>query len=264
MLALADQLRYDGVDCRLDQYEDTPAKGWPRWMREQIEEADHVVIICTENYQRRFDGKELQGSSKGATWEGAIITQELYEAHAENHGFVPVVFSCADVEHIPLALRGMTRVELDPASNIQAAYEQLYRLLTDQHLTPAPALGPLRRLQPKPRPTATYSLRTTDVGATPPPGPHGAGPSVWRSLRFKDPCVTYRRDTRELTIDVELQRDFDAISQAEWDRLIQEIGSRIRFGRIHVDARGRHGVIRANLSAQRLPSRRKPRGGSPS
>ena len=40
VLALADRLRQDGVDARIDQYESFPARGWPHWMRQQIEDAD--------------------------------------------------------------------------------------------------------------------------------------------------------------------------------------------------------------------------------
>jgi hypothetical protein len=262
VLALADQLRYDGIDCRLDQYEDIPVKGWPRWMRQQLDEAEHVVVICTETYLRRFEGKEPPGMGRGASWEGAIITQELYEAHAQTRRFIPVVFSGADLDHIPLVLRATTGVDLDPEHDIQASYERLYRLLTEQHLTPAPPLGPLRRLEPKPRPTASYSLRKTGVPLGPPPTPRVGPPVPACALRFKDPCVTYRRDTHKLTIDVELHRNLDTLSQAEWDQLMREIAGRIRFGRVLVDARGRHGVIRANLVSATSPSRRKRRGSS--
>ena len=40
VLALADRLRADGIDAHLDQYETSPAEGWPRWMRRQIRDAD--------------------------------------------------------------------------------------------------------------------------------------------------------------------------------------------------------------------------------
>ena len=32
VLALADRLRQDGIDCTIDQYETAPAEGWPKWM----------------------------------------------------------------------------------------------------------------------------------------------------------------------------------------------------------------------------------------
>ena len=36
MLALADRLNADGIDCMLDQYIDSPPEGWQTWMDRQI------------------------------------------------------------------------------------------------------------------------------------------------------------------------------------------------------------------------------------
>jgi hypothetical protein len=59
VLALAERLRKDGVDAQLDQYvAGTPAKGWPRWMEDQLGWAQFVLVICTEIYQCRFLGRE--------------------------------------------------------------------------------------------------------------------------------------------------------------------------------------------------------------
>lgn len=109
---LSDRLRADGIDCHIDQYEQSPREGWPRWMMNQIEQADFVLVVCTENYERRFRGKEEVGKGVGAKWEGAIITQELYDAEANNTKFIPVVFSSQDLaqaaEKSPLKRAGGT------------------------------------------------------------------------------------------------------------------------------------------------------------
>ena len=39
VLALSDHLRADGIDCILDQYEDSPPEGFPRWMDRQIRDS---------------------------------------------------------------------------------------------------------------------------------------------------------------------------------------------------------------------------------
>ncbi len=54
VLELADQLREDGIDCTIDQYEEWPAEGWQRWMLNQVEAATFVLVACTEQYDRRF------------------------------------------------------------------------------------------------------------------------------------------------------------------------------------------------------------------
>ena len=40
-------------------------------MREQVEQADRVLLIFTEIYARRFLGKEVLGEGQGATFEDA-------------------------------------------------------------------------------------------------------------------------------------------------------------------------------------------------
>ena len=39
VLELSNQLREEGVDCALDQYETSPPEGWPRWMEKKIRES---------------------------------------------------------------------------------------------------------------------------------------------------------------------------------------------------------------------------------
>ncbi len=143
VLALADRLRVEGLDARLDQYEISPPEGWPRWMRGQIETADFVLVVCTETYARRFEGKEEAGKGRGVDWEGMLLIQQLYGARG-NRRLVPVTFSAA-AEHVPLVLRGATGYQLD------RDYERLYRHLSGQPETPLPPLGERRRLPPRER-----------------------------------------------------------------------------------------------------------------
>ena len=73
VLALADRLNGDGLDCSLDQYIDSPPEGWPRWMDKQLREADFVLIICTATYNRRAMAEEEPGKGLGVRWESTLI-----------------------------------------------------------------------------------------------------------------------------------------------------------------------------------------------
>src|SRR6266404_1726282 len=106
VLDLSERLRSDGVDSNLDQYETSPPEGWPAWMRREIKKADFVLVVCTENYIRRYEGLEETGKGGGAKWEGAIISQELYDAEGRNTKFIPIVFARDDVKYIPVEMRG--------------------------------------------------------------------------------------------------------------------------------------------------------------
>jgi hypothetical protein len=137
---LSDRLRSHGIDCIIDQYEFSPREGWPRWSMNQIEDSRFVLVVCTEIYHRRVRGKEEPGKGLGAKWEGAIITQELYDSEANNDKFIPVLFSTEDSAHIPVYLRGATRYILDDD------YDNLYRHLTNQPKRVKPALGERRSM----------------------------------------------------------------------------------------------------------------------
>jgi hypothetical protein len=142
VLELSDRLRNDGIDCHIDQYEESPSEGWPRWMNNQIKAAKSVLVVCTEDYNRRFSGMEDTGKGLGVRWEGAIITQEIYDAETRNNIFIPVLFSPNDSAFIPTILRSVTHYQIDTPKG----YEALYRRLTVQPLTLKPDLGKIRSM----------------------------------------------------------------------------------------------------------------------
>lgn len=146
-LALADRLREDGIDCTIDQYEESPAEGWQRWMLNQVEVSDFVLVVCTEQYDRRFRGREEVGKGKGVTWEGGVIIQELYDAQGQNSKFIPITLTSEDANFISGPLRSATNYRLNTADG----YELLYRSLTNQPRTRKPELGKLRTLAPRER-----------------------------------------------------------------------------------------------------------------
>ena len=129
VLELSERLRADGVETGLDQYvKGTQHQKWPRWMLDQVDWADYVICICTETYYRRFRGHEEPGTGKGVDWEGAIITQEIYDSKTRTVKFVPVMFEPAYTQFIPEPLRGDTYYVL----NNEPEYERLYDFLLDQ------------------------------------------------------------------------------------------------------------------------------------
>lgn len=126
VLGLAERLRRDGFDARLDQYVNgTPEQGWPRWMLDGLDEASFVLVVCTETYYRRFRGHEVPGQAKGAAWEGALITQEIYDAWSRTVKFVPVLLAAGQERFIPEPLRRHTHYGLTS----EERYLALYRFL---------------------------------------------------------------------------------------------------------------------------------------
>ena len=108
-------------------------------MAKQIELADFVLVVCTEKYRQQFEGPEQRG--KGALWEGALISNSLYQRRVEDTKFIPIIFG-DDWSSIPFPLQAFY------AYRLPEGYEQLYRFITNQPGTVIPTLGPKQELAP--------------------------------------------------------------------------------------------------------------------
>jgi hypothetical protein len=157
VLQLAERLRQDGIDAQIDQYvAGTPSGGWPRWMLDQLDWAEFVLLVCTETYYRRFRGHEEPDRGRGADWEGNLITMEIYRAKSGTIKFVPVCFVQSDSRFVPEPLRGHTVYVLDS----EQSYEELYAFLTGQAGIRPGELGPLKKLAGPEVESLTFGERT--------------------------------------------------------------------------------------------------------
>ena len=110
---LADQLRADGIDAMIDQYDPHPPEGWPLWMERQINGADFVLLVCTETYWRRAEGHEQPGRGLGVAWEADLIRDALYRQPHENTRFIPILFCATDTCFVMQKLQSATLYVLD-------------------------------------------------------------------------------------------------------------------------------------------------------
>lgn len=143
--AFADKLRVDGIDAWIDQYVQDPDEGWIKWMRAQVNQAKKALLVFTETYQRRFEGDEEEGKGLGATFEGVIVTQSLYEDGGRNAKFRPVVFRDEDAQFIPVELRRFNRYRVDTPEH----YQNLLRWLHQMPGIIAPPVGQMPDLPPE-------------------------------------------------------------------------------------------------------------------
>lgn len=144
VLGLSERLRADGIETILDRYVESgsPPEGWPRWMLNALEKATHIVCVCTETYYRRFRGLEVPGKGKGVDWEGALMTQSLYDARSVSTRFIPVLFARTDEPCVPEPLRAKAFYVVDS----DASYEALYDALLNQSgVLPGPVGTPKRK-----------------------------------------------------------------------------------------------------------------------
>jgi len=81
----ATELRANGVEAILDQWELHPGDGITYFMEKSISAAQFVVIICTPRYKQKADNRE-----GGVGYEGAIISAELYRS-GNRRKYIPIL-----------------------------------------------------------------------------------------------------------------------------------------------------------------------------
>jgi hypothetical protein len=112
-----------------------PKLGWYIWMQDQIEYADIVLLVCTPKYFERFAKRDTDMSSGfGATFEGAIVTEELYRSKGINEKFFPILPEGGSHNNVPILLRAYDNGHYFPKDNIK-----IYKLIINDN--PQHSLG---------------------------------------------------------------------------------------------------------------------------
>lgn len=153
VLEFSNKLRSEGIDTILDQYENSPAEGWPRWMENSIDRAEFVLVIGSKGYFDKQKGQVPIGTGRGVKWESNIIYQKLYNTDSLNTKFIPVVFDDNDLSYIPTPLQGSTYYNV----STKTGYDKLYWRLRGVTGKNKPDLGKLRPLPEKERKTLFVS-----------------------------------------------------------------------------------------------------------
>lgn len=150
VLSFANKLRSEGIDATIDLYEESPPEGWPRWMENQIREAEFVLVISSKSY---YDKCYSKNKGNGISWEVNIVYQHIYEANSENKKFIPVCFNENDIQYILTPLKSFTYYNVET----NEGYERLYWRLRGITQTYKPPLGKLKPLPEKERKTMFFS-----------------------------------------------------------------------------------------------------------
>jgi hypothetical protein len=101
VLQLAQRLRSDGIDARLDRFVPPPAEGWSHWMESELKEADRVVIVCSPGYLQSARRTATKGEGLGVSWEWHSIRREFYESRGAGERITPVLFNPNDLKLVP-------------------------------------------------------------------------------------------------------------------------------------------------------------------
>lgn len=141
--ALRDYLLANGVAVvsDFDHAIKPPELGWAVWMQQSIQDAAVVLVVCSASYKPRFEKRAASTSGKGVAWEGAVITQDLYNAAQRNNKFFPVFPDPFNFDHCPMALEAWCNGHAFPSK--QADVFALVHACLGVAVAPAGASGAL-------------------------------------------------------------------------------------------------------------------------
>ncbi|MEM7481688.1 MAG: tetratricopeptide repeat protein [Acidobacteriota bacterium] len=152
---LSGRLLERGIDSDIDQYVIGPERGWQEWSRQQIEQADFVLLVFDPTYSKAFKGEEIEDGSKrlGSRSEALMLSQVFFESAGRNRKLVPIIFDRDHAELIALPLRSFTYFNVSEAES----FDLLCLHLLGQPAIEKPPLG-----SPTAIPTAPAADRTEE------------------------------------------------------------------------------------------------------
>jgi hypothetical protein len=161
VLRLATDLRRSGVDVVLDRWVLRPGDDLAAFMDSAVTSADFLLLVCTESYADRANGR--LGS---VGYEQAVIAGGLLTDGATTAKIVPALRSGTPATALPSYLRSRLFVDFRADDGYARSVEQLLR-----HFHGAPEHAP-----PPPGPPPDFARPAASEGASPHPS---ASPTRW-------------------------------------------------------------------------------------
>lgn len=118
---LADWLKERGCDVTTDHpylYR-PPVEGWQSWMENSIQSADVVLVVCTPKLKDRYEKSAPVTSGHGGMFEGAIVTQHIYDNAMRSDKVFPILPDSGSEGDIPVVLRAWSNGHRFPSGNLR-------------------------------------------------------------------------------------------------------------------------------------------------
>jgi hypothetical protein len=134
---LATQLRTDGIDAKLDQWEVVPGDQMPHFMEQSVRENNFVLIVCTPKYKSKSENR-----IGGVGYEGDIMTAEVLEG-SNYRKFIPILKEGTKDTALPSWLKGKYYIDLSNKIHFENNYNDLKTTLLSSREV-APKLGKIK------------------------------------------------------------------------------------------------------------------------
>jgi hypothetical protein len=149
---LAHDLRANGVDAWLDQWEVELGDDVTKFMERGVSEADFVLLICTDSF-----GGKANARSGGVGYEQAIVTADILNSQPKRGRFVCALRSGTPSTAIPRYMQSRLFVDFQDASEYEQSLGQLLIHFLDRYDQQKPPLGPTTKDEQSSLPTSPVS-----------------------------------------------------------------------------------------------------------
>jgi hypothetical protein len=152
VLTLAADLRRNGVDASLDQWDLIPGQDTTLFMESQIRDSDFVVLVCTPLYCEKSNIPR-----GGVGYEKNIISAEMLQAQGLNPKFIPLLRRGEFATALPTYLGSKYGIDFRDSRDRGEALNELLRAIHQAPPATKPPLGenpfltaaPLAQLPPR-------------------------------------------------------------------------------------------------------------------
>lgn len=119
---LAEELRKNGIDARLDFYHLKPGFDLPQWMTNEVIMAEKVLLICDKHYLEKANFHK-----GGVGWETMIIQGDMLAQGDNNQKYIAICREKSFDEAIPIYLK--SKYALDWGKDIEINNDKLKELI---------------------------------------------------------------------------------------------------------------------------------------
>ena len=119
MLKLVSDLRSDGIDAVLDQWDLSPGEDIAVFMEQGLKNAKRVVVVCSKNYVER-----VNTGRGGVGYEKMIVTAELIE-NLGTKKFIPIIRG-SGAPPVPTFLGYRLYIDFEDDANIRAGWKHFF------------------------------------------------------------------------------------------------------------------------------------------
>ena len=150
---LAAQLRKNGIDAILDQWDLGYGDDFPQFMQRGIVEADRVLVVCTDEYVEKAN-KGVGGTG----YECMIVNAELVK-NLGTDKFIPIIRQSSGNDKTPIFLGTKVYADFRIDKEFDIECEKLCREIHNMPIVEKPPLGK------NPFPTVEIDTQLTEIPA---------------------------------------------------------------------------------------------------